>query len=489
MSVPAVYQNSEPKKMPMLIPVILSGGAGTRLWPVSRRLFPKPFMALPDGGTLIEKTVKRALTVTSPDAPIYTVTSRDYSFITRDAYARIPNFPLSRQRFLLEPIARNTAPAVIAAALSIQQSYGDDTLILILAADHLIKDIDAFHTAVKHATRLAMAGKLTTFGVLPTRAETGYGYIERGATLGDDGFEVARFVEKPDVETAQRYLESGQYYWNSGMFCFRVGSLIETAASTCADVLAATKTCLKTSGDGTSIVLDADTFAQVPSISIDYAVMERAGNRAMVPANFDWSDIGSWTALSDLINADEAGNRTLGQAVLVDSERTYVQSGKRMIAAIGVRDLIIIDTEDALLVAHREQAQQVKMVVDALKQDRHTSTELHTTVQRPWGSYTVLEDAADCKVKRLTVKPGQVLSLQLHHRRSEHWTVVSGSAKVRVGDDEFMLNRNESVFIPMQTLHRLENPTETDIALIEVQCGDYFGEDDIVRLEDRYGRT
>ena len=475
--------------MSMLIPVILSGGAGTRLWPVSRRLFPKPFMALPDGETLIEKTAKRALAVASADAPIYTVTSRDYSFITRDAYAQIPGFDTSRQRFLLEPVARNTAPAVLAAALAIQRAHGDDALMLVLAADHLIRDISAFQLAVTHAAELAASGKLTTFGVVPTQPETGYGYIERGAALGEHAFDIARFVEKPDLATAEQYLASGNFYWNSGMFCFRVGSLLAAAQRVCADVLDATRTCLEHSGTGNSIVLSQEHFALVPSISIDYAVMERASERAVVPAPFDWSDIGSWTALSDLVAPDAAGNRTLGSAVLVGAERTYVQAGKRMVAVIGVQDLMIIDTEDALLIAHRDQAQQVKQVVDALKREGHDSTELHTTVHRPWGSYTVLEDAPDCKVKRLVVKPGHVLSLQLHHRRSEHWTVVRGTAKVRIGDDELLLHRNESVYIPMETLHRLENPTSEDIALIEVQCGDYFGEDDIVRYEDRYGRS
>lgn len=472
----------------MLIPVILSGGAGTRLWPVSRRLYPKPFMALPDGDTLIGKTLARALAVATPGAPVYTVTGRDYAFITRDAYAKHPEFDGARARYLLEPSARNTAPAVIAAALKIQARHGDDALMLVLASDHLIRDVDAFKEAVGRAAALAAKGHLATFGVVPTRPETGYGYIERGAAIGSDGFEVKRFVEKPDHATAARYVESGGFYWNSGMFCFRVGTLIETAATTCPDVLEATRACITASPDDDSLVFDAEAFARIPEISIDYAVMERATNRAVVPASFDWSDIGSWNALSDLVECDEVGNRRLGDAVFVGAARNYVQGGKRIIAAVGVSDLMIIDTEDALLVAHREQSQSVKHVVDALKRESHSTTELHTTVHRPWGSYTVLEDAPDCKVKRLTVKPGQVLSLQKHYRRSEHWTVVRGTAKVRVGDEEKLLHRNESVYIPMDTLHRLENPTGDDIHLIEVQCGDYFGEDDIVRLEDRYGR-
>ncbi|AVQ00141.1 mannose-1-phosphate guanylyltransferase/mannose-6-phosphate isomerase [Ahniella affigens] len=472
-----------------MIPVILSGGAGTRLWPVSRRSYPKPFMSLPDGETLLEKTAKRALAVADAAAPIITVTARDYGFITRDAYAGIAGFAPERQVMLLEPIARNTAPAILAAALWVQARYGDDAQILVLPADHLIRDLDAFKEAVQRAERLAADGYLGTFGVVPTRPETGYGYIERGPALRESGFEVARFVEKPDLQTAQKYLSSGGFYWNSGMFCFRAGTLLDVANQVCPEVLAPTRGTIQTDHDAASQVLNLDALKQVPDISIDYAIMERATHRAVVPAAFDWSDIGSWNALADLVDADEVGNRRLGNAVFVGAARNYVQSPKRVIAAVGVSDLMIIDTDDALLVAHREQSQSVKQVVDALKQAKHHSTELHTTVYRPWGSYTVLEDADDCKVKRLVVKPGHVLSLQKHHRRSEHWTVVSGTALVRIGDQEFDLRQNQSCYIPIDTLHRLENRTDQDLALIEVQCGDYFGEDDIVRLEDRYGRV
>lgn len=472
-----------------LIPVILSGGAGTRLWPVSRRAYPKPFMALPDGESLLEKAARRALAVAAPDAPIITVTARDHAFITRDVYARIDGFDASRQEFLLEPLARNTAPAILAAALRIQAKFGDDAQMLVLPADHLIRDLEAFRDAVQRASRLAADGWLGTFGVVPTRPETGYGYIERGPSLAQAGFEVARFVEKPDMPTAQKYVLGGGYYWNSGMFCFRVGTLIADAERVCADVLSPTRATLDASAPGTSIVLDADALRSVPDISIDYAIMERAAKRAVVPAAFDWSDIGSWNALADMVDADDVGNRKLGDVVFVGAARNYVQANKRVVAAVGVSDLMIIDTDDALLVAHREQSQAVKQVVDALKKERHHSTELHTTVYRPWGSYTVLEDADDCKVKRLVVKPGHVLSLQKHHRRSEHWTVVSGTAFVRIGDREFDLAQNQSCYIPTDTLHRLENRTDRDIALIEVQCGEYFGEDDIVRLEDRYGRV
>ena len=471
-----------------LIPVILSGGAGTRLWPVSRRLHPKPFMVLPDGETLIAKTLRRALGVVAANAPVYTVTSRDHAFLTRAAYAEIEGFDAARQHFLFEPVARNTAPAVLAAALDIANRFGEQASMLVLPADHLIDDLAGFAHSVAAAERLARAGYLSTFGVPPTQPETGYGYIERGEALAADGFVIARFVEKPDPATAAAFLASGRFYWNSGMFCFQVGALLAEAADVAGELLAGVRACLAASPDGHSRVLDESLFCGLKSISIDYAIMERARRRAVVPAAFDWSDVGAWTALSALVTADADGNRALGEHVLIATERTYVQGGRRLVTTVGVSDLLIVDTEDALLVAHREQAQQVKQVVDALRERGHAASELHATVQRPWGSYTVLEDAPDCKVKRLVVKPGQVLSLQLHHRRSEHWTVVTGTAKVRIGDQEMLVERNQSVYIPMHTLHRLENPTNQDIALIETQCGDYFGEDDIERFEDRYGR-
>ncbi|SFN36796.1 mannose-1-phosphate guanylyltransferase/mannose-6-phosphate isomerase [Dokdonella immobilis] len=475
----------------MIVPVILSGGAGTRLWPVSRSAYPKPFMRMGDGQSLLYKTLDRALRL-ADGGTVLTVTGRDYYFLTRDEYANHPDADLDKLPFLLEPVGRNTAPAVVLAALHALEHCGADATLLILPADHLIRDLDAFVADAQRAAALAEDGWLVTFGMPPSSPETGFGYIRMGAEIaGREGREVAAFVEKPDRETAERYLAAGDHVWNSGMFCFRADALIAAAEKTCPDVLAAARAChASESGQSSPVEFAREAFLAQPDISIDYAIMERAKRVAVVPARFDWSDIGSWKAISDMdAETDSAGNRVQGQAIIVESENCYIQSDSRMVAAVGVKNLVIVDTGDAVLVADRERSQQVKIVVDRLRKDNHQAASFHKTVHRPWGSYTILEDGEDCKVKRLTVKPGHVLSLQLHNRRSEHWTVVNGTAKVRIGEREFLLNANESAYIPMNTVHRLENPTARDIHLIEVQCGDYFGEDDIVRLEDRYGRV
>ena len=475
----------------MLVPVILSGGAGTRLWPVSRSAYPKPFMRMGDGESLLRKTLDRALRV-AEGGHVLTVTGRDYYFLTRDEYANHPAANLDKLPFLLEPAGRNTAPAVLLAALDIEARVGADATLLVLPADHLIRDIDAFVADTARAVALAQDGWLVTFGIRPTHPETGFGYIRMAnAIAGREGRMVGAFVEKPNRETAESYVASGEYVWNSGMFCFRVDALLDVASKVCPDVLAAARACHAGAMSHVSpIEFAREAFLLQPDISIDYAIMERAPRVAVVPASFDWSDIGSWKAISDLeAEADAAGNRVRGQAIVVESENCYIQSDTRMVAVVGVKDLVIVDTGDAVLVADRERAQQVKLVVERLRAENHDAAAFHKTVHRPWGSFTVLEDAPDCKVKRLVVKPGHVLSLQLHHRRSEHWTVVDGTAKVRIGEKELLLNRNESAYIPVNTVHRLENPTDRDVHLIEVQCGDYFGEDDIVRLEDRYGRA
>ncbi len=476
-----------------LIPVILSGGAGTRLWPVSRRAYPKPFMKLANGKTLAELTMQRALPLAT-NGTVMTVTSRDYYFITRDLYREIDGIDMDRQLYLLEPTGRNTAPAVALAALTIADRFGDEALMLVMPADHLIRDQKAFEETVKAACVTAADGHLTTFGIHPTQPETGYGYIKAGDPLvSTPGRKVDCFVEKPDLETARKYLASGDYLWNSGMFCLPVKTVLAAFAAHAPDVLQAAQTCYEASThpaqQGTVVELDRDTFAAMPDISIDYAIMEKADNCAVVDGAFDWNDIGSWNAMAALADCDECGNRVEGKAITVDTKNTYVRAGDRLVATVGVEDLMVIDTGDAVLVAHKDRSQGVKDVVQFLKAHNHDAAVYHQTVHRPWGSYTVLEDADDCKVKRLVVKPGQVLSLQRHRHRSEHWTVVSGQAKVRVGDREFILEENQSTYIPAGQLHRLENPTDEDIALIEVQTGSYFGEDDIERFEDIYGRV
>ncbi|QOC23601.1 mannose-1-phosphate guanylyltransferase/mannose-6-phosphate isomerase [Wenzhouxiangella sp. AB-CW3] len=471
----------------MLIPVILSGGAGTRLWPVSRKAHPKPFMRLVDGQTLAASTVRRALAVA--DVPeTLTVTGRDYFFLTRDEYQQAAGE--AKHHFMLEPEGRNTAPAIAAAALWVQARFGPEACLLVMPADHMVRDVDAFSDAVAKARELAAEGWLTCLGITPTHAETGYGYIRSGRALGEAGREIEAFVEKPDPDTARRYYESGEYLWNGGMFCFRADAILDALAEHAPDIQEQVELCFRASDvEHEPVELEPESFAAVRPESIDFAVMEKAGRRAVVPVDCGWSDIGSWQAISDLYETDALGNRIQGEAVLVDTRDTFVQGERRLVAAVGVDNLVIVDTGDAVLVASRDRAQEVKAVVEELMRSSHDAAVHHRTVHRPWGSYTVLEDADDCKVKRLVVRPGGVLSLQRHQYRSEHWTVVGGTARVRLDDEDFLLEVGQTVQIPVGSLHRLENPGESDVEIIEVQTGSYFGEDDIERLEDIYGRN
>lgn len=477
----------------MLIPVILSGGAGTRLWPVSREGHPKPFMKLPDGQSLLEKTYRRAAEVAT-SGEIVTVTNRDYYFMSKDVYE---DAGISRHHgvYLLEPVGRNTAPAIAMAALSIRERHGDSALMLVLAADHLINDACHFSESVKIAANLAQSGKLVTFGIRPTAPETGFGYIESGAPIGESqGHVVTRFVEKPDSETAKVYLEAGNYLWNSGMFCFSAGAILEELEKHEPAIYQGALTCFeKSTVSRTETALmsefSQESFKAIPDISIDYAVMERSDRVAVVPAAFDWSDIGSWSALSQLVEPDAQMNRVIGDAVLVDTTNTYVQTEGRLVAAVGIDDLIIVDTDDAILVTRPGCVQDVKKVVTALKSRDHEAYKLHRTVSRPWGTYTVLEEGHGFKIKRIEVKPGASLSMQMHHHRSEHWVVVRGMAKVVNGEREIFVKTNESTYIPAGHTHRLENPGILDLVMIEVQSGEYLGEDDIIRFQDDYGRS
>jgi mannose-1-phosphate guanylyltransferase len=476
-----------------LIPVILSGGVGSRLWPVSREAHPKPFMTLPDGQNLIQKTFLRAASLKGV-SQVLTVTNRELLFKTEDEYRSVNTAGLA-QGFILEPFGRNTAAAVAMAALQIQGLKGDGAHMLVLAADHLIQDEAAFASAVAKAVSLSSQGWLVTFGVQPQYPETGFGYIEAGDAIGtDEGLKVARFVEKPDLKTAESYLAAGNYFWNSGMFCFQVGTVLEEFAKHAPDVLDAAAASLASSrltqGDAYHcLAVDADSFAKVPDISIDYALMERSARVATVPCDIGWSDIGSWNAVSELTARDDNGNRFEGEVLSHGSRNNYVNSEDRLTALVGVEDLLVVDTPDALMIAHKDHAQDVKHIVGQLKSSGHTLHLLHRTVHRPWGTYTTLENGDRFKIKRIVVKPKASLSLQLHHHRSEHWIVVSGMATVVNGDKEFMLNTNESTFIRAGHQHRLSNPGVIDLVLIEVQSGDYVGEDDIVRLEDIYGRA
>ncbi|VXC94441.1 mannose-1-phosphate guanyltransferase [Pseudomonas sp. 8Z] len=478
--------------MSALVPCIIAGGAGTRLWPVSREAMPKPFMRLADGQSLLQKTFERVAGLADV-AQLLTVINRELLFRTLDDYRAMNRGRLGLD-FLLEPLGRNTAPAIAAAALHVARHYGDDAHLLILPADHLIREQAAFVAAIAQARELADAGWLVTFGVRPTHAETGYGYIQQGEALEQGGHAVASFVEKPDLATAQGYLAGGQHLWNAGMFCFRADVLLRELREHAPEVVEGVERCLAQSApaagkQGVQCELDAQSFAQVTDISIDYALMERSAKVAVVPCDLGWSDIGSWQALRELTPADANGNQIRGEAVLHNVTGCYIDSPKRLIGAVGVHDLVVVDTPDALLIADANNTQDVKYVAQQLKARGHEAYRLHRTVTRPWGTYTVLEEGSRFKIKRIMVRPGESLSLQMHHHRSEHWIVVSGMARVVNGERDFLLNTNESTFIPAGHRHRLVNPGVIDLVMIEVQSGEYLGEDDIVRFNDIYGRT
>ena len=472
----------------MLVPVILSGGAGARLWPVSREAYPKPFIRLPDGKSLLRKTLERAALIEGATR-VVTVTNKEYFFLTKDEYYD----PRSRLEhvFILEPRGRNTAPAITEAALWALETVGAAAKLLVLPADHLIENSDQFLDAVRIASKLADDGLLVTFGITPTAPEAAYGYIECGAPCATaGGHHVARFVEKPSVEIARKLAASGNHLWNSGMFCFRATAFLEALQACDPKLFEGARACWAASHKaGEKVELDEAAFSALPDISVDYAVLEKAKNVAVVKASFKWSDVGSWKALSELIPADEHGNRTQGEVMLADTRNSYIQSDSRVVAAVGVENMIVVDTPDALLIAAKDRVQDVKQIVQRLKVQDHPAHQLHRTVNRPWGTYTVLEEGPGYKIKRIVVKPGAALSMQMHRQRSEHWVVISGEAKIINGDREMLVHPNESTFIPVGNKHRLSNPGTADLVIIEVQTGSYVGEDDIVRFDDAYGRT
>ena len=469
-----------------MIPIILSGGAGSRLWPVSRELHPKPFIRLDDGQSLLQKAFLRGARLPFIKE-VLTVTNRELLFKTKEEFRAVNTAGVATS-FILEPFGRNTAAAIAAAALHVIKIHGEHSILLVLAADHLITDQTAFQEAVMQAASLAQEGNLVTFGIQANSPETAYGYIEAEENT------VVRFVEKPTPSKAQEYIDSGRYLWNSGMFCFTAGLLLQQMDKYCPDILASMRICIEKSrlltDEGLAeIELDPITFKNVADNSIDYALMEKSSQIAVVPCSIGWSDIGSWRAIGDLIQPDDNGNRTGGEVLLHDVHHCHIQSDGRLVGVVGVDNLIVIDTPDALLIADRDRSQDVKHLYTQLKGQDHDVHKLHRTVFRPWGTYTVLEEGRGFKIKRIEVNPGASLSLQMHLHRSEHWVVVIGTATVTNGETVININANESTFIPAGNKHRLENLTDAPIVLIEVQSGHYLGEDDIIRFQDIYGRA
>ncbi len=469
----------------MLTPVILSGGAGTRLWPLSRELYPKQLLPLVTGRTMLQETAARLDGLKDVTQPIV-VCNDAHRFLVAEQLRLLGAKP---QAIVLEPIGRNTAPAVAIAALA-ARAKGADPILLILPADHVIQDIKTFHAAIAVALSQAEAGKLVTFGIVPTKPETGYGYIRRAGGKGASAFAaVGEFVEKPDAKRAQAFIDSGEYYWNSGMFMFRAGRYLEELQKFAPDIHAACRKAFATAGEDLEFLrLPSEAFAACRSDSIDYAVMEKTRDATVVPLDAGWSDVGSWSALHEASSADRAGNVTHGDVIAEDTRNCYVYSSDRLVATVGLEDHVVVETKDAVLVAPRSRVQDVKRLVDRLKKDKRYESSLHRQVYRPWGSYDSIDSGERFQVKRLIVKPGAVLSLQLHHHRAEHWVVVSGTARITRGDEEFLLEENQSTYIPIGVRHRIENPGMIPLHIIEVQSGSYLGEDDIVRFEDKYGR-
>ena len=467
-------------------PVILSGGAGTRLWPMSREAYPKQLLALASERSLLQDTVGR-ITGARFAAPLI-VCNAEHRFVIAE---QLRQSDVKPRGIVLEPAGRNTAPAVAVAAMMLA-AEDPDALMLVLPSDHVIGDIPAFHGAVETAARAAAIGRLVMFGITPTVPEVGYGYVERGAALdGADGvFAVKGFVEKPDLQRAQQFVASGKHAWNGGMFLFPAALYLAELERLDPEMVKLSRAALDgATGDLDFTRLAAEPFDKIAGRSIDYAVMEHTDKAAVVPASFGWSDVGSWSSLWDIAERDANGNGVVGDVIAVDAVDSYLRSEGRLLAAVGVQGLVVVATEDAVLVLPKERAQDVRRITDVLKQQGRAELGLHPRVYRPWGFYQGIHQGDRFQVKRITVSTGQSLSLQMHHHRAEHWIVVNGTAKVTRGEDTFLLHENESTYIPPSTKHRLENPGKVPLNLIEVQSGTYLGEDDIVRFEDIYNRT
>lgn len=462
-------------------PVILSGGSGTRLWPLSREAYPKQFLPLAGELTMLQATWQRVAPIASRGPLV--IANEEHRFVAAEQLQQVGAEPAA---IILEPVGRNTAPAIAVAALE-ATGEGADALLLVLPSDHVITNEAAFRTAVEAATSAAEAGKLVTFGIVPTGPETGYGYIK--AADGQGVRAVERFVEKPDLDTATGYVASGQYYWNSGMFLFKASRYLQELERLQPAMLSACRDAWQSARrDADFTRLDKDAFTAVPSDSIDYAVMEKTADAVVVPLDAGWNDVGSWTALRDVSQQDGDGNAHQGDVIAIDCRNTYAYS-QRLVAMVGLDDVIVVETDDAVLVGNADRMQEVKTVVAQLKAGGRSEATWHRKVYRPWGAYDSIDNGERFQVKRITVKPGGTLSLQMHHHRAEHWIVVSGTAEVTRGDEVILLSENQSTYIPLGVTHRLRNPGKLPLELIEVQSGSYLGEDDIVRFEDTYGRS
>jgi len=464
-----------------VVPVILSGGSGTRLWPRSRKHYPKQLLRLLGQRTMIQETVLR---VDHLGAPVI-VCNEEHRFLVAEQLLELGIKPAA---IILEPVARNTAPAIALAALA---AYEKDpqSILVVLPADHLIKDVASFRARLEIAVELAGSGKLVTFGIRPVRAETGYGYIKADGVVAGKVLEIQQFVEKPDIATAVDYFVSGKYYWNSGMFVFRADVYLKELGDHQPEILKYARLAYENARQDLDFTrVDQEAFAQCPEDSIDYAIMEKTDNAVLVPYDSDWSDLGSWQAIWEETDKDSDENVILGDVIAEDCTGSLFHAENHLIAAIGIEDMVVIDTKDALLIAKKDRVQDIKKIVDRLKTMERDEYLLHREVFRPWGSYDSIDAGDGYQVKRITVKPGKSLSLQYHHKRSEHWVVVKGTALVQIGDDEQLVGENQAAYIPKGVKHRLTNPGDTPIHLIEVQSGSYLGEDDIVRLEDNFGR-
>ncbi|MFJ3367459.1 mannose-1-phosphate guanylyltransferase/mannose-6-phosphate isomerase [Pseudomonas sp. NPDC086251] len=468
-----------------MIPIILSGGTGSRLWPLSRQQRPKQFLPLADNTfSMLQATIQRldGLGLKAPQL----ICNEAHRFLAAE---QVLNLGIEDFRILLEPIGRNTAPAIAIAAIQAITTESDPIL-LVLAADHLIEDIAEFHSSVKAAIPLAEDGKLVTFGVVPKTPETGYGYLEIGEEVGEKGYRVKRFVEKPDAATARNYIESQRYLWNSGMFMFKASRYLEELEKYRPEMLSICRSALSGGSEDMYFTrINSEIFATCADESIDYAVMENTADAVLVPLNAGWSDLGSWNALANVSTKDEVGNSRKGDVLMESTLNTYVHANNRLVATLGVEDLVIVETKDAVLVAHKSHEQDIKKLVEQLKQSGRQEHINHREVYRPWGMYDSIDNGPRYQVKRITVQPGAKLSVQMHHHRAEHWIVVSGTAKVTNGENTYLVAENESTYIPIGQIHALENPGVIPLELIEVQSGSYLGEDDIVRFEDKYGRA